>query len=319
MYDTCYIKDPSNTSNKSYIFNAGQGYGVCNTAYSSGGPKEVTLAGYELAKGFVAVKFANDVPGNAAMSINQKTSKTIYKDGSAIGDRVILAGSTVLFYYDGTYYQVVEIWRDPIVDDYRLTTCMRGISSEFVIGPYMLCAINTDGQMQPFVVGNGTGNKTVAEEYEFPIGCNIYYHNSDTAYNAETLFTAKDFLSACNDIDARYSAVTGTNVALYAGADSEVFLRVMLNADRRAWMPYVKTGSTAEIIVSRFNLVLGNYYIHLGYSTNNTGYTFYLEDNNPLYYYGTEGLVPYAKNYVDTMCGDIESILDAIINGTANN
>lgn len=107
MNDTCYIKDPSNSNNKSYIFNSGQGYGTCATTTSTAGARIVTLNGYEVVKGFVAVKFTYSVPQNATMNINNKGEYTIKYNGSNLAADVIKGGDISMFYFDGNYYNLI--------------------------------------------------------------------------------------------------------------------------------------------------------------------------------------------------------------------
>lgn len=87
----------------------GIGVATCSTVASTAA-KEASLTDYELVKdGFVAVRFSNAVPANATLSINSKTAKSIYFNGSAISANVIRGGDIATFVYDGTYYQLVSI------------------------------------------------------------------------------------------------------------------------------------------------------------------------------------------------------------------
>lgn len=86
----------------------GQGYGICDTAAATV-TKEVTLSSYALTTGgFVAVRFTNDVPANAKMSVNGKTAKYIYHKNAKIRAGVISAGDLAVFVYS-TYYHLVSI------------------------------------------------------------------------------------------------------------------------------------------------------------------------------------------------------------------
>lgn len=170
----------------------------------------------------------------------------------------------------------------------------------------------------------GTGSKTVLTGNKFPIGCKIYYYNGNVDIVAADLsngnFTSLITYRSFEAVNARYTAVTGTSVNLNNGAFSDVYLRVELVDNDRYWQPVYKEGQTNEIIVTADNLVDGGYYIHLGKTSGSNNYTFQLEDNNQLYFYGntaTSGspvydLIPYYIKHTDDLCGDIESLLAAI-------
>lgn len=90
----------------------GFGYGTCSTAASTAA-KTATLTDYDLVQnGICSIKFTNDVPANATLSINSKTAKAIYYRGAAITANVIEAGDTVTFVYN-TYYHVLSIDKAP--------------------------------------------------------------------------------------------------------------------------------------------------------------------------------------------------------------
>lgn len=62
----------------------------------------VSAAGYEFQPGVpVSIKFTYNVPANATLNINGKGAKSIYFNGAAIGNGIILANSTVSLVYTG--------------------------------------------------------------------------------------------------------------------------------------------------------------------------------------------------------------------------
>lgn len=90
----------------------GNGYGTCSTAAATVA-KTATLSGYALsAQGRVSVKFDEDVPAAATLNINSKGAKAIYYKGAAITDNIILGGDIVTFVYNGTQYEIVNIYRE---------------------------------------------------------------------------------------------------------------------------------------------------------------------------------------------------------------
>lgn len=193
----------------------------------------------------------------------------------------------------------------------RTTTKMNGYLGEYSLGAHALCAVNTEGQLMPFVVGSGTGNKTPIGGYSFPFGAKIYYYDSDTPLtDFEEDFLSLKLLSSHDDVDARYSAVTGTSLNLGKSDSSKVFLRVLVYD--KNWEPYYKPGLSAEIIVSSDQLVNGGDYILLGYTSASDNYTIQLVDNNVLYHFDGTDLVPYDTYLLNYYIDEIETALAAI-------
>ena len=157
---------------------------------------------------------------------------------------------------------------------------LNGVADTYGILPYSLCAFAftaypSSMAMTSFTTSGGTGSKPPITDRWFSIGCKIYYHDSGTASSGS--FTSKRFYSTYNGVDARYSAVTGTNVSLSSG--KAVYLMVEANANG-LWKPFYKSGETNEIIVTD-TISAGHFYIYLGRAVGSTGYMFQLEDNNP--------------------------------------
>ena len=90
----------------------GNGYGICSTAAATVA-KTVALSSYALStQGRVSVKFDENVPAAATLNINSKGAKAIYYKGAAITEGVILSGDIVTFVYNGTQYEIVNIYRE---------------------------------------------------------------------------------------------------------------------------------------------------------------------------------------------------------------
>jgi hypothetical protein len=91
----------------------GQGYG---TQSNSSAATAITssISSYALSSGgIVTIKFTYDVPANATLNINSKGAKAIYNQGAAIAAGVITAGDTATFIYS-TYYHLIAVdsWQD---------------------------------------------------------------------------------------------------------------------------------------------------------------------------------------------------------------
>ena len=103
----------SKDSNTTYS-NAGlgNGYGTCSTEAATVA-KTVALSSYALStQGRVSVRFDENVPAAATLNINSKGAKAIYYKGAAITEGIILGGDIVTFVYNGTQYEIVNIYRE---------------------------------------------------------------------------------------------------------------------------------------------------------------------------------------------------------------
>lgn len=178
---------------------------------------------------------------------------------------------------------------------------LNGRSFSSGIQPWSLCAFSlsvggTVMYMTSFTGTGGDGGGAPLTSVQFPIGCKIYYHPSETAVSANTEFTSKKFHTTFKEVDGRYSSVTGSSLNLNSqntGSTSTIYLHVLI--DGEYWKPYYKTGATNEIIVSSNQLQSGNFYIYLGKKIGVDAYTFQLEDNNPLYFYDGTNLIDWAS------------------------
>lgn len=177
---------------------------------------------------------------------------------------------------------------------------LNGRSWSSGIQPWSLCAFSlsvggTVMYMTSFTGTGGNGGGAPLTDIQFPIGCKVYCHPSETAFSANTDFASKKFCTTYKEVDGRYSSVTGFSLNLNSqntGSTSTIYLRVLI--DGGYWKPYYKSGETNEIIVSSNQLQPDNFYIYLGKKVGADAYTFQLEDNNPLYYYDGSDLIDWA-------------------------
>lgn len=95
----------------------GQAYGVSSNN-SDSAVRTSSISGFKLKKGgIVAIKFTTDIDiTGPSLNISSTGSKPIYYRGSAPPRGTINAGDTVTFIYDGTYYHIISIDKNDIVD-----------------------------------------------------------------------------------------------------------------------------------------------------------------------------------------------------------
>ena len=119
VYDTTLVSDGAwhaifaYDANNTYTNQSlGNGYGVCSTATDTAA-KTVALSGYALTvNGRVSIKFDESVLADATLNINSIGAKAIYYKGAAITDNIILGGDIVTLVYNGTQYEIVNIYRE---------------------------------------------------------------------------------------------------------------------------------------------------------------------------------------------------------------
>lgn len=252
-----------------------------------------------------------------------------YTDNEVI-QTVVYTYSSV-WAYDDTYTN--EVFGNKVF--------LNGYTDTYGVFPYSLAAFaiaeNSDAMtMTSFTTTGGTSAKAAVTTMWFPIGSKIYYYDNSTALSASTDFTSEMFYATHKNVDARYTAITGSNVSLGYMSYSAVFLRVDVNVDGY-WRPYYNqiggVGTNQENIVTIDDLVQGGYYIYLGRTVGTSGHAFQLEDNNPLYYYDGKTLQEWSKhiaqqyyvsvlteldNYYTKSQTYSQSEVDALINGVSN-
>lgn len=184
------------------------------------------------------------------------------------------------------------------------------------VHPKSLAAFYTpdDGKtmnVTSFTTTGGNGSKEPVVGLNFPIGSKIYYYDGTTAMPSDFGITMK-FYTSHKSVDARYSAIDGTNLNLGnhpTNTQSTVYLHVMVS--NGYWSPFFKEGVTEEIIVSSNQIKAGGFYIYLGKTTGGSSSTniIQLEDNNPLYYYDGYDLIDWASYIAeDSVAGTVQSI-----------
>lgn len=162
-----------------------------------------------------------------------------------------------------------------------------------------------------FTTTGGNGSKEPVVGLNFPIGSKIYYYDGTTDMPSDFGITMK-FYTSHKSVDARYSAIDGTNLNLGnhpTNTQSTVYLHVMVS--NGYWSPFYKEGLTSEIIVSSNQIKAGNFYIYLGKTTGGSSSTniIQLEDNNPLYYFDGTSLIDWASYIAeDSAAGSVQSI-----------
>ena len=99
----------TDATNKGYVDEKSIRYGTCDTAGITAA-KVVPMSGFTLKTGaMVLVKFTNtNTSTSATLNVNNTGAKSIWVNGSAVKNNMIMAGMFALFEYDGTYWQLLN-------------------------------------------------------------------------------------------------------------------------------------------------------------------------------------------------------------------
>lgn len=104
------IKTRFDYANDGNVAVLGNGYGVCDTNATTAA-KVVTIGNFILkTNGIVSVRFTSPIDAaDATLNVSGTGAKTIKINGSNIQPGAVRAGNTVIFQYDGTYWNVVSV------------------------------------------------------------------------------------------------------------------------------------------------------------------------------------------------------------------
>ena len=218
-------------------------------------------------------------------------------------------------------YKIADVVNPNTLHDIGFDRNISFINGYFLSGnlkPKSLCSISiqisneTDlSKISSFTVYEGNDgtivNKNINSNDKRPIGCKIYYYDGESVpENSSGVFTDIGFYTTFSHVDARYTAVSGSNLSLTNHIYSNVYLRVKIR-DTYYWSPWRRDSEFDEIIVSGNQLVADNFYIYLGRTSktvDNEPWYFQLEDNNPLYFFDGRDLIPYV-NYLASQKQDV--------------
>lgn len=139
------LKNHDSSITSFYTVGNAQGVGTCSTDPVTENTTAMigVVAGYQLAKNYVTITFAYDVPANATLNINSQGAKAIYQNPStALLAGTIKSQDKVLFYYDGRHYVIANI-----SDRHTLVTSI-GAGSQDYEYPSAKCVYDIIGNVE---------------------------------------------------------------------------------------------------------------------------------------------------------------------------
>ncbi|MDD4410220.1 MAG: tail fiber domain-containing protein [Candidatus Shapirobacteria bacterium] len=143
------------------------------------GPANYTLTPGDL----ISVMFAN---GNSVstptLNLNSTGAKKIRLGNTDASTTTMSIGSssTVLLYYDGTYYQMMGSQRTSDTDTYSSMYWNNAITAGAAIYDYKLIMQASNGKWYPLTLQTGTTNTKTVSTQEFTINSPILYYSSTT-------------------------------------------------------------------------------------------------------------------------------------------
>lgn len=145
----------------------GHAYGVCSTAYSTSA-KTVSISDYQLVKGgLVSVRFTNGASNFYTLNVNNTGAKTITYRNITNATANVGPNDTVIFQYDGTYFEVVSIERaEPITLDCGTISSLPATKTSQWINRNMVCLKaelgNPSAQSGDWTVTTSDGSLTIS-------------------------------------------------------------------------------------------------------------------------------------------------------------
>lgn len=145
----------------------GHAYGVCSTAYSTSA-KTVSISDYQLVKGgLVSVRFTNGASSFYTLNVNNTGAKTIKYRNITNATANVGPNDTVIFQYDGTYFEVVSIERaEPITLDCGTISSLPVTKTSQWINRNMVCLKadlgNPSAQIGDWTVTTSDGSLTIS-------------------------------------------------------------------------------------------------------------------------------------------------------------
>jgi hypothetical protein len=264
-------------------------YGLCTTAAATVA-KTCNISGYTPTIGdFIAINYSLGSSA-AAITMNMcNTSAKAVRMNNVAHTAVFgtyTAGATILYYYDGTYYQQVASQRTTDTNTWDRISIPFALKVAVGTTRYKICLQATNDSYYPVSLEDKVTTNKNASTATFRLGGNILYYSSTTPAVANT--TTTNFYSMFPNTNIHYSFNQNTswvlNSSLYLRAIPAINATFTLNnSTNTSW--FTQTLPTTED---------GQIYIYLGpvYAAN----SMVLVENHPIYEFKDGYLRLYQAN-----------------------
>ena len=157
-----------------------------------------------------------------------------------------------------------------------------------------LCYINSDGNLQPVVDDTGS----IIDEFNGILPGTKFLYNKEHDLQNDNVCVNEPLYSSYEDcLLAQHGAVDTSSS--YFTANERVFMRIAPATSGRVFFP----SDNGNLLYGESHLVRNAWYVLLGStSLNRTPYTFFLQEENPIFYCDSNGsLVSYDAYYDDIL------------------
>ncbi|MDY0096737.1 MAG: tail fiber domain-containing protein [Candidatus Dojkabacteria bacterium] len=260
--------------------------GTTDTAAATAA-KTATISNYTLTTGdLLSITFTN---GNSVstptLNINSVGAVNIRLGNTDVNttNMTLAAGSTVLMYYDGTYFQIMGSQRTADSNTYDRTYWGNNIRAGAAIYDYKLLMQKADGKWYPLTLEEGTGTtKTVSTE-AFTINSPILYYATTTNIAANGTLS-----NVYSEIPTTYLNYTANQ----ASWTTELPIYLVGTIDSSGNFVLDNTSYTSFMTQTLPSTEDGKVYILLGQMYSTTGLRLF--QYHPIYEYRNGGVRPYA-------------------------
>jgi hypothetical protein len=266
-------------------------YGLCTTAAATVN-KTLTIAGYTPTIGdYIAINYSL---GSSAAAITLNISGTGLKAVrmNNVAHTAVFgtytAGATILYYYDGTYYQQIASQRTTDTDTNTWDRISIPFALKVAVGTtrYKICLQATNDSYYPVTPENVITTGKNVSNVSFRLGGNILYYSSTTQAVGNT--TTTNFYSAFPNVNIHYSFNQNGGYV----NNSSIYLRAIPNGN--ASFTLNNSSTTSWFTQTLPTTEDGQIYICLGhiYGVN----SMYMFETHPIYEFKDGYLRLYQKD-----------------------
>lgn len=271
-------------------------WGDCLTAAATAA-KTVTIPNYNLIRGdLLAIKFnlGNSV-ANPSLNINSIGGKPIRVSTTNASTTTMSLGvnSTILLFYDGTYFQMMGSQRTTDTDTYTSMYWGNTITAGAAIYDYKILMQNGNGKFYPLTLEEGVGLTKNVSQQGFIINSPILWYATTT--NIAENGTLTNVYSGIATSTLNYTSNNGSWIT-----QRPIYLKGYINGNGLLRLDNTTFTSfmTQDLPTTEDNYL----YIYLGYMYGNT--SFRLIQSHPIYEYKNGIVQQYvpmnitASNYI---------------------
>ena len=252
--------------------------------------KTTTISNYTLTTGdLLSITFTSgNTAAAATLNVNGTGAKNIRLGNTNVTavNMTLAAGSTILMYYDGTYFQIMGSQRltDTATNTYDRTYWNNAITAGVAIYDYKIVMQASNGKWYPLTLETGTGNTKTVSTQPFVINSPILYYATTTDVAANGTFA---------NVYSEYPMTTLTYTANTSSWTNQqpIYLKGTINSNGE----FVLDNTTYSSFISQTLPTSENGYVYilLGQMYSTTGLRLF--QYHPMYEYKDGRVRPYGQ------------------------